>query len=105
MPAMFDGGGNVRIPMRVIVYHKGYSNALGRSQVYPPTAAIIARENLHTVPGSEGGVEPEDAYQCSDQFRGSRFAGTFADATVQRHHQRLTADAAYFSIARCNCSV
>ncbi|MFK8080650.1 MAG: DUF1996 domain-containing protein [Granulosicoccus sp.] len=73
MPALFDSEGNVRIPMRAIVYYKGYNKALGRSQPYPPGAAIIAMQNLHTVPADEGGVEVEDAYQCSDQFRGARW--------------------------------
>ncbi len=58
--------------MRAIVYYKGYNNALGRSQPYPPGAAIIAMTNLHTVPASEGGVAVEDAYQCADQFRNGR---------------------------------
>ena len=73
MPALFDGKGNVRIPMRAIVYYKGYGLANGRSQVYPPGAAIIAKENLHAVPPEEGGVQGfEQAYQCADQFRGGR---------------------------------
>ncbi len=72
MPALFDNDGNVRIPMRAIVYYKGYNRALGRSVVYPPGAAIIAKQNLHTVPASQGGVAFEDAYQCADQFRGGR---------------------------------
>ena len=73
MPALFDGQGNVRIPMRAIVYYKGYGIANGTSVVYPPGAVIVARENLHAVPRSEGGVQGiEEAFQCSDQFRGGR---------------------------------
>ena len=73
LPALFDSEGNVRIPMRAIVYYKGYGLANGRSQAYPPGAAIIAMQNLHKVSPDEGGVEGfEEAYQCSDQFRGGR---------------------------------
>ena len=69
---MFDANGNVRVPMRIIVYYKGYGLAKGRSEVYPPNAAIIATENLHTVPDSQGGAPFEAAFQCSDQFRSNR---------------------------------
>ena len=72
MPALFDGEGNVRIPMRAIVYYKGYGLARGASEVYPPGAAIIAKRNLHLVPGGEGGAQNEDAFQCGNQFRGGR---------------------------------
>ncbi len=74
-PAMFDGNGNVRIPMRIIVYYKGYGLAKGRSEAYPPGAAIIAKPDLHTIPADQGGVlagDSEKTYQCSDQFRGTR---------------------------------
>ena len=73
MPALFDAAGDVRIPMRAIVYYKGYGLANGASEVYPPGAAIIAKPDLHTVPDTQGGVAPfEKAIDCSDQFRGPR---------------------------------
>ena len=73
VPALFDANGDVRIPMRAIVYYKGYGLANGASEVYPPGAAIIVKPNLHAVPDTEGGVAPyEKAINCSDQIRWPR---------------------------------
>lgn len=71
-PAMIDASGNARIPMRIVVYYKGYGNAKGRSAVYPEGAAMIAMPDLHRVSSNEGGVAGygEFAFQCTDQFRG-----------------------------------
>ncbi len=75
-PAMFDGDGSVRIPERITVYYKGYGLANGRSQTYPPGAAIVTDENVHEVPWDRGGTFGPDTgdwtYNCSDQFRGLR---------------------------------
>ena len=70
-PAMFDAAGNVRVPMRIVVYYKGYGLARGRSAVYPKGAAMIA-DDLHAVPDSRGGVSGEKTFQCSNTFRGGR---------------------------------
>ncbi len=78
-PALFDARGNVRVPERIIVYYKGYGQAREESVVYPPGAAMVQYENLHTISWNEGGLaDPsgapgsEAAYVCSDQWRGLR---------------------------------
>lgn len=75
-PAMFDAEGNVRIPERIIIYYKGYGLANGRSEVYPPRAAMVTKENLHEVSWNEGGTAGPDtgefSFICSNQWRGDR---------------------------------
>lgn len=70
-PAMFDANGNVRIPMRIDVYYKGYNLARERAEVYPPGAAIIAK-NTNAISRSDGGVagiENQMSFLCTDKFR------------------------------------
>ncbi len=78
-PALFDASGNVRVPERIIVYYKGYGQAREESVVYPPGAAMVQNENLHTISWNEGGLaDPSGApgsdasFLCSDQWRGLR---------------------------------
>lgn len=69
VPALFDGEGNVRIPERVVVYYKGEGRANGASEVYPEGAAMIASENINTLPVDEGGVGGNKlTFLCTDNF-------------------------------------
>ncbi len=70
-PAMFDAQGNVRVPERVIIYYKGYGLANGKSQVYPPGAAMVIDDKVHRIGDGAGGVA-ETNFLCADQFRGAR---------------------------------
>ncbi len=75
-PAMFDASGDVRIPERIIVYYKGYGLAKGRSEVYPPGAAMVTDNQVHTTSWNEGGTAGpstgEASFMCSNQWRGDR---------------------------------
>ncbi len=80
-PAMFDAQGNVRIPERIIVYYKGYGLANGASQMFPPGAAMVIRDEVHRA--EAGGAPGEANFMCSDQFRGNRhkLSATIPDCT------------------------
>jgi Domain of unknown function (DUF1996) len=78
-PAMFDAQGNVRIPERIIIYYKGYGLANGKSNVYPPKAAMIANDKILKTPDNAGGAPGEMSFMCSDQYRGDR---TPAEMTI-----------------------
>ncbi|MGB5759746.1 MAG: DUF1996 domain-containing protein [Acidimicrobiales bacterium] len=75
VPAMFDAQGNVRIPERVVVYYKGEGRARGEAQKYPDRAALIATENLNTVPEADGGVSGKLTFVCSDNFSTASYEG------------------------------
>ncbi|MGH1489191.1 MAG: DUF1996 domain-containing protein [Acidimicrobiales bacterium] len=68
VPAMFDAEGNVRVPERVVVYYKGEGRARGEAQVYPDGAALIATENLNTLPTTDGGADDKLTFVCTDNF-------------------------------------
>ena len=70
-PAMFDAQGNVRIPTKIIIYYKGYGLANGKSEVYPPGAAMVVNDIVHRTSENTGGVA-EMNFLCSDQYRGDR---------------------------------
>jgi hypothetical protein len=72
-PAMFDAQGNVRIPDRIIAYHKGYGLANGASQVFPPKAAMVINDRVQR---AEMGGVAEPNFLCSDQFRAVRQKGS-----------------------------
>ena len=79
-PAMIDADGNARVPETVIVYYKGYGQAIDEAIAYPPGAAMVQNENLTTIPWNDGGTaDPnnpdapsEYSFNCSDNFRGAR---------------------------------
>ncbi len=76
-PAVFDGKGNVRIPERIVIYYKGENLARGRSEVYPPGAAMIATENLNALPHSEGGANGVRlGFLCTDNFSSNSNIGS-----------------------------
>lgn len=68
VPAMFDSQGNVRVPERVVVYYKGEGRARGEAQAYPDGAALIATENINTLPIEQGGAGGKLSYVCSNNF-------------------------------------
>jgi Domain of unknown function (DUF1996)/Ricin-type beta-trefoil lectin domain-like len=74
-PALFDAGGNVRIPERIIVYYKGYGQANGESETYPAGAAMITKrgaQDVHETPTNQGGTKgiyEQLTFQCTDQYR------------------------------------
>jgi hypothetical protein len=100
-PALFDADGDVRIPMRINVYYKGYGLARGSSQLYPPGAAIIA-EPIHSISYGVGGVAGPGtgdwAFHCTDAYRsGPRLPAAnvipvcddtniYGNPTVLEHH-------------------
>jgi len=69
-PAVFDAEGNVRIPMKITVYYKGYGQARQYSDVYPPGAAMIANVNYHTAPPAGDTYSSAFSFQCTNQHRG-----------------------------------
>ena len=86
-PALFDGDGNVRVPERIVVYYKGENKARGRSEVYPPGAAMIATENINTMPHAEGGAGGVRlGFLCTDNFSANTNIGsqTMADCDGSR---------------------
>lgn len=86
-PAMFDGDGNVRVPERIVVYYKGENLARGRSEVYPPGAAMIANDNLNVLPKEQGGAGGVRlGFLCTDNFSPNTDNGsqTMADCDGSR---------------------
>ncbi len=76
-PAMFDDNGNVRIPERIVVYYKGENKARGRAEVYPPGAAMIATDNINTMPREQGGAGGVRlGFLCTDNFSANTNIGS-----------------------------
>ncbi|MEM8925912.1 MAG: DUF1996 domain-containing protein [Actinomycetota bacterium] len=71
VPALFDDGGHVRIPERVVVYYKGEGLANGNAEPFPEGAAMIATIDLNTVSPGAGGAQGKYSFNCSDQYSGA----------------------------------
>ncbi len=102
-PALFDNQGNVRIPMRINVYYKGYGLARGASQLFPPGAAMIS-EDIANIPNTAGGLAPagsDVSFTCTDAYRSLPRIGAngaipvcgdtnqYGNRTVLEHHVKF----------------
>ncbi|MGL4611121.1 MAG: DUF1996 domain-containing protein [Trueperaceae bacterium] len=72
-PALFDTQGNVRVPDFIHVYYKGEGTHHGNSVVYPPGAAMIAKDNklANNVSPDKGGTLNFDnkfTFVCTDSW-------------------------------------
>jgi hypothetical protein len=74
VPALFDTQGNVRIPDFVHVYYKGEGLSNGKSVVYPPGAAMIAKGDklANNVSSDQGGTKgmggDKVTFICTDSW-------------------------------------